>query len=131
MTTRLALVLVACILAWPAQTMADLTAKWTCDDGGVYYLRQLENAVYWYGEENATHPRWSNVFVGRIRGQRISGNWTDVPKGQTQGQGEMQLAIQQNGNVLQAVKKTGGFGGSTWKRMGYQPPAATIKEDCV
>lgn len=132
-----------------AQTMAvDLTGTWQADDGGTYYLRQAGNELTWYGELQATNPRWANVFNGRISGQRIRGGWFDVPKGSTMGSGELQLEIKDNGNVLEAARKSGDFGGSRWTRVGYKPqpvatvrpalaavvvaqPAMAVQEDCV
>ena len=90
---------------------ADLTGTWQCDDGGTYYLRQAGSELHWYGETATTAPRWSNVFDGRISGSRIKGRWYDVPKGQTQGQGELTLTIKDNGKVIEAARKSGGFGG--------------------
>ncbi|OEU77808.1 MAG: hypothetical protein BA865_12395 [Desulfobacterales bacterium S5133MH4] len=108
------------MLIWPAVCIADLTGKWSCDDGGTYYLRQIGNTLYWYGERDKTKPGWSNVLTGRIKGGEIRGNWADVPKGRTMSSGNLHLAIKQGGNVLVAIKKTGGFGGSRWTRVGYQ-----------
>ena len=108
------------MLIWPAVCVADLTGKWSCDDGGTYYLRQIGNSLYWYGERDKTKPAWSNVLTGRIKGGEIRGNWADVPKGRTMSRGNLHLAIKQGGNILVAIKKTGGFGGSRWTRVGYQ-----------
>lgn len=109
------------MLIWPALCIADLTGKWSCDDGGTYYLRQIGNTLYWYGERDKTKPAWSNVLTGSIKGGDIRGNWVDVPKGRTMSSGNLQLAIKQGRNVLVAMKKTGGFGGSRWTRVGYKP----------
>jgi len=109
------------MLIWPAVCVADLTGKWSCDDGGTYYLRQIGNSLYWYGERDKTKPAWSNVLTGRIGGGEIQGNWADVPKGRGMGSGNLHLAIKQGGNVIVAIKKSGGFGGSRWTRVGYKP----------
>ena len=98
-----------------APASADLTGVWNCDDGGKYYLRQLTNMIWWYGEANPTSPRWSNVMNGVIEGNTINGNWADVPKGSVMSGGIMVLSIESN-NRLRASKKTGGFGGSVWTR---------------
>jgi hypothetical protein len=98
-----------------APASADLTGVWNCDDGGKYYLRQLTNMIWWYGEANPTSPRWSNVMKGAIEGNTINGNWADVPKGSVMSSGIMVLSIESN-NRLRASKKTGGFGGSVWTR---------------
>lgn len=112
------------MLIWPAVCIADLTGKWSCDDGGTYYLRQIGNSLYWYGERDKTKPAWSNILTGRIKGDQIRGNWADVPKGRTMSSGNLYLAIKGGGNVLVATKKSGGFGGSRWTRVGYQLTSA-------
>ena len=96
--------------------MADLTGKWSCDDKGMYYVRQLGNMVYWYGEKAWTDPDWSNVFVGYINNDVVTGNWADVPKGKNELSGEMRFRISPNGNSFDCIHKTGGFGGSHWTR---------------
>jgi len=136
-------------LLFPALALADLTGTWRADDGGTYYLREMNGMLHWYGEQDATNPRWANVFHGKIRHGRIQGQWMDVPKGRTVGSGDMELVIRDNGNVLEAVQKSGGFGGSRWTRAGYQPAPvarpmqremhevrperqrAAMREDCI
>lgn len=103
---------------------ADLTGTWQADDGGTYYLREMNGTLHWYGEERARNPRWANVFQGRIGRDRIKGTWMDVPKGRTKGHGELVLLIRDHGRVLVASRKTGGFGGSRWTRMGHRARAA-------
>jgi len=128
---------------------SELTGTWRADDGGTYYLRQSGDMVHWYGEQSATNPRWANVFHGRIRGMEIRGEWMDIPKGQTMGQGVLRLRVLENGNVLEATHKSGGFGGSRWLRADarpaprplppvarparpmVQPRAEVIREDCI
>ena len=113
---------------------ADLSGKWNCDDSGQYYLRQIGNTLYWYGERSAANPAWSNIFQGNIQGERVNGNWVDVPKGQASSRGVLQMQIKDNGNVLEATHKTGGFGGSRWVRVGYVPGTPgipVVREDCV
>ena len=39
--------------------------------GGKYYLRQLDNEILWYGEEDAVSPTWSNVAHGIIKGNTL------------------------------------------------------------
>lgn len=104
---------------------ADLSGTWRGNDGGTYYLVQRGNSLNWYGEQNSTNPAWSNVFDGRIRGDRIRGNWTDVPKGRTRGHGKLDLRITASGNILKITRKSGGFGGSQLTRAGYTPPPPT------
>jgi hypothetical protein len=93
----------------------DLTGVWRCDDGGTYYIRQLDNTVWWYGEWDSANPRWSNVATGSNDGSRVTLRWADVPKGSIMGHGNLILQIKSK-NELTAIQKTGGFGGSTWRR---------------
>ena len=112
-------IMVACLILVTVQASfasVDLTGRWSCNDGGTYYLRQAGSRIHWYGEATDAQPAWSNVFSGRIHDGRIKGNWTDVPKGRTAGSGTLVLAIENDGNVLRVLNKTGGFGGSRWTR---------------
>ncbi len=145
------------LMILPLAVQADLTGTWQANDGGIYYLRQTGEELHWYGEQNATEPRWANVFHGRIRGERINGDWLDVPKGKTLGSGKLSLTLSNNGQVLERSRETGGFGGSRWTRVGALPepvmqpapvqrlpvkpvqprlgtqlkPVVPIKEDCI
>ncbi len=96
---------------------ADLSGRWSGNDGGTYYLRQTDGYVHWYGESADAQPAWSTVFSGRINGTRIKGNWADVPKGRTTGAGKLELVLEKDGNELRVVNKTGGFGASRWTRI--------------
>jgi hypothetical protein len=80
--------------------------------------------------------------MGEILGNTIRGKWVDVPKGRVMGRGKLRLKIRHNGNVLIAEHKTGGFGGSRWTRVGYNPapapmptpipaPPMSLNEDCI
>ncbi len=98
----------------------DLTGIWGCDDGGHYYIRQLGNAVWWYGENDPNSPSFSNVFYGTISDYSptsiITGNWADVPKGKyASSSGTLTLAIETN-NKLHVTQQTGSFGGTSWVR---------------
>ncbi|MDQ1260978.1 MAG: hypothetical protein QG575_159 [Euryarchaeota archaeon] len=101
----------------PGSTPAliDLTGVWNCDDGGIYYVRQLGTTVWWYGELDPNTPNWSNVMRGSISGNMINADWTDVPKGSIMQYGNLVLQIVSN-NKLVAISKTGGFAGSVWTR---------------
>jgi hypothetical protein len=130
---RKCIVMCAVILLLPTIALAGLSGEWTCDDGGRYYLRQVGNTLYWYGEHSATNPAWSNVYHGRVQGDQVRGYWADVPKGRTNSQGELRLQSREGDNVLIATHKTGGFGGSRWVRVGYTPapPPPAVEEDCI
>jgi hypothetical protein len=97
------------------RSIDDLTGRWTCDDGGIYFVRQIENMLWWYGGSADAGATWSNIFWGNIQGNQINGQWADVPKGKASSGGEMSLVLE-SAFTLKAVSKTGGFGGSTWSR---------------
>ena len=101
--------------ATPLTGVWDLTGVWNCDDGGKYYLRQLGNTLWWYGERDPNDPSWSNVAKGYISGNSIHLEWADVPKGDYLLNGTLTLHIVSD-NELQATEKTGIFGGSIWVR---------------
>lgn len=112
------LLLMVCSLDSFAQ--ADLTGVWSCDDGGLYYIRQFGDTVWWYGEQSSSNPAFSNVATGTVDGNTISLDWADVPKGQTTGSGILVLNVEST-DRLTAIQKTGGFGGSVWTRMAISP----------
>jgi len=113
-------------LVYPAFCLADLTGRWSADDGGTYYLRQVGDILYWFGENSY----WANVFYGRIEGNRIRGSWADVPKAgkSVQGKGNLSLIINPDSNAFEATEKSGGFGGSKWTRQSPLPAMQGMDE---
>jgi len=107
------LFVVVCPLAALA---ADLTGTWSCNDGGLYYLRQVGSTVWWYGERAPTHPGWTNVAYGTVAGNNVVLFWADVPKGTATGSGVLVLKINSNNEFIAQNKFGSGFGGSTWNR---------------
>jgi hypothetical protein len=85
--------------------------------GGKYYLRQLDNELLWYGEEDAVSPTWSNVAHGVIKGNTITVKWADVPKGEIMQSGSLVIRIKSN-DELELVKQTGEFFATdSWTRI--------------
>ncbi|MFK0733154.1 MAG: hypothetical protein ACFKPT_23675 [Gloeotrichia echinulata GP01] len=97
-----------------AQATSSLTGVWNCNDGGVYFIRQVGNQMWWYGQSADGGETWSNVFQGTINGNKVIGSWADVPKGTIRGYGEMTLRI--SGNRIQKISGGENFGGSVWSR---------------
>jgi hypothetical protein len=93
---------------------SNMTGAWNCNDGGVYFIRQVGNKIWWYGESSDGGQTWSNVFQGTITGSRIVGSWADVPKGSIRGYGDMTLRI--SGGKIQKISGGQNFGGSVWSR---------------
>lgn len=93
----------------------DLTGVfYSSNNGGYYYVRQIGNKVYWFGE----HPNgnFANVMSATISGNTINGKWWDVPKGRTQNKGVIKLKVSADKNTLTYVSSTGGSSGRVWKR---------------
>lgn len=118
----------------PTFSIEDLTGVWSCNDGGKYYIRQLGNAIWWYGEASTNPVKWSNVAKGTISGSTINLEWADVPKGIAAGNsGILVLNMVLGGcispvagahggtmcqvNALTTQSQTGGFGGSWWSKL--------------
>ena len=66
----------------------DLTGAWLADDDGIYYLRQIDQTLWWNGMSGQSGPPvelgrdWNNVAVGEIKEDlTIELQWADVPRG--------------------------------------------------
>ncbi len=94
----------------------NLTGTWMGDDGGVYYVREIENELIWYGESSG----FSNVFVGTIDRSgstpTIRGRWMDVPKRRILNNGILEFTTPFN-YKFSRTSATGGFGGSEWYKV--------------
>jgi hypothetical protein len=101
----------------PGSPAFNLTGRWSANDGGYYYLRQLGNELWWYGHSGDGARTWTNVLYGRVQGNRVTAKWADVPQGAVQGSGDMELEISGDGRQLTATRRSGGFGGSQWTRQ--------------
>jgi hypothetical protein len=105
---------------------ANLGGVYQGNDGGLYYLRvvpyDFAYKVLWFGE----HPNGSfaNVFQGDWNGDdpTFTGRFWDVPKGNTQGVGNLQISIENNGALLRMRGVGGdGFGGTQLTRIDSIP----------
>jgi hypothetical protein len=93
----------------------DLTGVWQGSDGGTYYIRQLGNHVWWYGE--SPNGQWSNIFHGALDGEWLEGLWLDVPKGRDHDHGALRLRVDSSGEFHREQKSGDDFGGSRWRRV--------------
>ncbi|WP_338357582.1 hypothetical protein [Yeosuana marina] len=98
-----------------AYTSDGITGLWKGNDGGIYYMRQIGNNVFWYGEKiSGSVVNFSNIAIGAISGNAISIVWADVPKGRNVGNGSLSLKLLGN----RITKTSGsGFGGSSWVKI--------------
>ncbi len=106
---------------------ANLTGVWAADDAGTYYLRQEGNTVWWLGVSTDEGQSFANVFQGTLQNNQISGNWADVPLGQTDNAGMMTINVN-NGIqsfMMNRTYVTGGFGGGSWEKL-YDAGGRTI-----
>jgi hypothetical protein len=92
-----------------------LTGVWSCDDGGVYYIRHAGDEIWWAG---LTHTGPSNAFYGRFSAQygRFSGRWADLPRGGTIEYGDLAINVVSS-KRLDKVYYTGRFPGSIWRKI--------------
>jgi hypothetical protein len=97
----------------------NLTGAWHGSDIGTYYLRQIENTIWWLGMSCDQGRSFANVFHGTIGGTTIKGDWIDVPMGSDGRQANGSLAL--SGNALSAElfksAQTGSFGAITWTKL--------------
>lgn len=91
-----------------AATIAEMSGYYVGDGGAAFYVRQIGTKVYWYSED--LNGAFANVLVGTINGNKINARWWDVPKGKTQGLGEMVIEIRDNGATLVQLSSTSPFG---------------------
>ena len=102
----------------------SLTKRFICNDVGMYYVREVGSRVFWFGESRQNprrlgqewdSRRFANVFMGERRGNEITGDWFDVPKGNTRSQGRLRLRIADEDRTITRIERSGGFGGSSWR----------------
>ena len=102
-----------------------LTGTWAGDDGGVYYVRQMGNVIWWNGMSSRADPPemlgrdWNNVGRGEIKADlTIVSDWVDVPRGGVEGYGTVNFKIGPDaaGNLqITKTSETGtGRGDSVW-----------------
>jgi hypothetical protein len=105
----------------------DLTGAWAGDDGGIYYLRQLESVVWWNGMSGRDRSPldlgrdWNNVARGVITGLQIDVEGSDVARGGALGNGKLVLKVQADGKGNIQIVKVGDewgagneFGSTVW-----------------
>jgi hypothetical protein len=91
---------------------AQLTGEWTTENGTCYRIRQIENQVFWSMDDR---PRVTNIFMGYIAGNTLTGSWIDLPGGNLQGSGTLALRIE-SANRMVKIDQNGNFLGSVWTR---------------
>ena len=107
----------------------SLTGEWKGDDGGLYYLRQIGNDLWWAGFSTDTMEwapylhnglAFTNVFHGTIEAGTATGDWVDVPRGRILQNGTLTLSV--SNNLISRQSATGGFGATRWTRTSSPSP---------
>jgi hypothetical protein len=93
----------------------NVSGIWRADDGGTYYVRQVGDQVWWFGE-SADGKSWANVYNGKRTANRIDGSWADVPKGTSSNSGKLALDVV-DADHLRVFGQPGAFGGKNWTRL--------------
>jgi hypothetical protein len=116
--------------------MVDLSGVWRGDDGGVYYIQQFDQSVWWLGQsDDGSLQRgisFCNIFVGTLSASdtsavlSVAGQWADVPRGLfANGFGDLSFSVQTDGAgnplALNRLAATGGFGGTSWSFQTTDP----------
>ena len=91
----------------------DLTGAWAGNDGGIYYVRQRDNVIWWNGMSQRTEPPgllgrgWNNVGRGEIKDDlTIVADWVDVPRGGVDGYGTVTFKIGADASGNLRITKT-------------------------
>ena len=99
-----------------------LTGAWAANDEGTYYLRQVNNSVWWLGLSRDRGGSFTNVFHGMIQGNTVAGDWADLPIGSARNSGRLTLLGAGGGaSTTKFAKDTGGstvgFGARLWEKL--------------
>lgn len=96
----------------------DMNGTWRGNDGGIYYVRQVGNNVWWLGVSAKDDGKsFSNVFRGSIKDGILLGTWADV-RGTAKGAGSLEMKISGVNAVTgwTRLNQTGGFAAKFWSQ---------------
>lgn len=93
----------------------DLTGVWHTVGGVTFYVRQVGNEIWWFGEQAPNNPRWTNVASGTLQGDQVRVRWVDVPMGGTRHEGSLGLKVVA-GNHLVVNENPNDFWNADWTR---------------
>jgi hypothetical protein len=95
----------------------NVTGVWRNEnDGGLYYIRQINDRIWWLGEQRPDGGQWANVAYGSVRSNQIELDWADIPKGALRNVGRITLQIESDTRLVRTAS-TGGFGGAVWNKI--------------
>ena len=117
---------IACATDDP-EGVGELTGAWSGSGGGVYYIRQVGDCVWWFGTElediepgGTGQPGFANVASGRVYGLRIEVEYVDLPVGDILGGGGLTWVYDRPNSQLVLTEQRGvwiPFGDSVLTRI--------------
>ncbi len=116
------------------ENVGALTGAWRGNDGGVYYIRQVGDCVWWFGTDLADikpsdvgRSGFANVAAGRVDGTEVELEWADLTVGNLVGGGGLTVTIDEGGDTLTVTGQRGdwGFGAKTLNRVANASASAT------
>lgn len=125
---------IGCGTAAPTD-VGELTGAWQANEGGVYYIRQVGDCVWWFGTDVAEiepgttgHFGFANVASGRLVGTQLDLEWADIPIGNILGAGGLTFVYDQAAGRLELTEQRGDwepFGGTVLTRIQPEPSAGS------
>jgi hypothetical protein len=117
---------IACATDDPTD-VGELSGAWLGSEGGVYYIRQVGDCLWWFGTDvrdiepgQTDQSGFANVASGRVDGNRIEVEWADLPLGDTLGGGGLTLVYDAENDQLTRIEQRGDwlpFGATTFTRI--------------
>ncbi|MCG6190024.1 hypothetical protein [Maribellus maritimus] len=91
---------------------------WTSAGKNPFWINVVGDQVFWLGmnsksEENDLGENWCHVGYGKITGNKIILNWSDIPVGKDRLNGTITIEII-NETKMTVVDDSGDFGKSEW-----------------
>ncbi len=104
----------------------NLTGIWE-DENAIYYVRMGGPYLWWLSEER--NLAWVHGFHGLLEGNKVHGRWADLPKGNNQGNGEIDCTVSRDEQLLTVTAQTGDAFGPRRirrKKLDHLPSAMDI-----
>jgi hypothetical protein len=117
---------IACATGDP-EDVGELTGAWSGNEGGVYYIRQVGDCLWWFGTEieaiepgQTGQPGFANVASGRVDDSTVEVEYADLPLGDVLGGGGLTFVYDDENGTLTLTEQRGdwiAFGGSVLTRI--------------
>ncbi len=90
----------------------SLFQTFSCDDGALYYVRQIDQAFFWFAEHK--QRGFSSIFHGKRVGDLVTGELIACCKGQRKVRGTLSLTLIDNDRAMVLNASSGTFTGRNW-----------------